>query len=217
MDRLVAGVEAYKASLLVYDRAQITVIDDLAAGRLVGVGRPSDSKHVEIIASEFWPAAKVDWGGGSARHAGRNVIKVRIALCGDIPQVPAESQPEAGEPSKEKVIRAMAMAVAERAEDGWPKSDANRVTQKTDRNKGGRPSTNREIRNAVRKLWVEKPEIRSWPLKRLVGEVRAFIFSEEERDQEISGYKTESMKRLIGLELRVLRNRIKRKKPNKPR
>jgi hypothetical protein len=64
------------------------------------------------------------------------------------------------------------------------------------------------------KLWETKPEFRTLPAKSMVGEVRAAIHGEQNRNLELVNYRSSSMERVITKALKAMRDP---KEPNKPK
>jgi hypothetical protein len=86
------------------DIVRAQTYNDLIAGLLVGLGRPSDAYNIERVDESFWIGSKVDWISDSVSRDGRRVIDVRIVPREAIPVVQADPHTGPGRPSKAKVI-----------------------------------------------------------------------------------------------------------------
>jgi len=109
--QLAAGMEFHANLAVARGKAQATTINDVIAGRVVGLGRPSDSYAFDVISAEFWIGAKIDWAGTVIR-GGRTVIEVRIVMPNVITSVQPKLQPGLEEMPTADVIRAAIVGYA---------------------------------------------------------------------------------------------------------
>lgn len=109
---LAAGTEFYATQRVSWDQARTDTRNDLIAGRVVAVGRLSNSYDFERIPPSFWIGAEVDWDRDAVSRDGKNVIEVRVLKPEAIASVQPKPQSGPGRPSKAEVIRA---AIAEHA------------------------------------------------------------------------------------------------------
>ena len=88
--------------MCIRDRAKTATINDLIAGRLVGLGRPAASYNLEAIDASFWIGAAVD--GDTASRDGAKVIDVRIVNPADVPSIQPQPKSGLGRPSQRDLI-----------------------------------------------------------------------------------------------------------------
>jgi len=104
---MLAGITEAQVTLRVMrDKTRTATVNDLIAGRIIAVGRPSDVYNFERLDPSFWIGAAVDWDRDAASRDGRKVIDVRIVKPGDIPSVQPRLHEVPGRPSKSDVISA---------------------------------------------------------------------------------------------------------------
>ena len=81
-------MEAHRNLNLARGKAQKKTINDLTAGRLVALGRQTDSHLIEIVDDSFWIGAQVQ--GDTVSRDGVKLIEVRLvppdALSGRAPE-----------------------------------------------------------------------------------------------------------------------------------
>lgn len=106
MELLAASMQFQRELASARDKARTATINDLIAGRIVGLGRPSDSYLFERVEVSFWIGAVVDWMCGTASRDGRTVIEVRVVPAGVLKPVQPEAHEAPGRPSMADVIRA---------------------------------------------------------------------------------------------------------------
>jgi hypothetical protein len=186
------------------DRAQVETIKDLVAGRLVGLGRLSDSYNIENIDASFWIGADVR--ANTATRADTRMVEVHVVSPDAILSLQPVHQSGPEKPSAVKVRRKRGRS-----------NDQTKVRLKVSprQNVGGKRKTKPTVIRAFRKLWTENPEFRELPVKSMVPKVRAEILGDELSDEERSGFHSSSMAKTIGHELTVVRNQKIRNKPKK--
>lgn len=79
-------------------------VNHLVAGRIVGLGRRSDSYDIEAIEGSFWIGADV--GGDTASQRSKKMIDIRIVSPEAIPSIQPKAQAGPGRPSEGDVILA---------------------------------------------------------------------------------------------------------------
>lgn len=104
MEMLASALESNTSLIGARSRAKIATINDLIAGRIVAVGRPSDTHSFERIDPSFWIGAEVDWIRDATSRGGRRVIEVRMVNANDIPSIQPRLHEVPGRPSKSDVI-----------------------------------------------------------------------------------------------------------------
>jgi len=104
-EQLVLYMQGQTDLMAAWGRAKTDTINDLIAGRLVGLGRPSDSYSFDRIDPSVWIGAEVDWAGTVSRD-GTKIIEVRIVLPSALSAVQPNSQLEPEELTKVDAIRA---------------------------------------------------------------------------------------------------------------
>ena len=115
--RVAAGLESYKDLLAARDRAKTDTINDLVAGRLLGMGRPSGSRKLEEIEALFWIGAEF-LPGNSAQSARRKMVHVRVVPSDASPSAQPKPRAGPGRPSQREAIKAAIIDHA-RADPGW--------------------------------------------------------------------------------------------------
>lgn len=94
------------------DKARTATINDLIAGRFIGLGRPSDSYAFERVDDSFWIGAAVDWIDGATSRDGRTVIEIRVVPADALKPIRPEASETVGRLSKKDAIRAAIAAYA---------------------------------------------------------------------------------------------------------
>jgi hypothetical protein len=194
-ERLSLYMQAQTYLMVAQRRAEADTINDLVAGKVVGLGRGSGSYDFEWIDATFWIGADV--GGDSVTRDGIKIIEVRIVkpddiqlFDGDTPFNKAESLPNVPHGTL-GVQSAVELLQSE------PKIEA--ATPVAPTPKGGRRSTDAEIRSKVRELWRE-PLFHTMK-NRLdqAREVRARLKGDHTRHvDDMQGYTSSFIKRIIG-------------------
>jgi hypothetical protein len=87
-------------------KAKTATINDLIAGQIVGLGRPSDSYNFERIDRSFWVGAAVDWDRDAVIRDGTQIIDVRIVLPYALPVAQPKQQLNPETSARIEVIRA---------------------------------------------------------------------------------------------------------------
>jgi hypothetical protein len=88
------------------DRAKTELRNELVAGRLVGLGRRSDSYNIETIDCSFWIGAKVDWEHDAVSREDAALIDVRVVAPETIKAIRPTPEPRSGPPSEVELILA---------------------------------------------------------------------------------------------------------------
>ena len=192
------------------------LLGEIHAGRLwaLGIRRPpGGSDEIVRVPREHFlfvdgvgPDIVINWDSNRVTADRTTYFEVRVVR---VPLSPARSLRSASGRER-RALKAKASAdksirIAKRLKD---RRKANRPKKV-----GGRRNTSREIQRVFRKLLSERPELQNCLIKRLVGEVRAAILGKDRRNEEVPGYKSSSMAKIIGHELRGYRKRNKRNKP----
>ena len=112
IENLAKMLDAQRIWSQALDKATVNVLNDLVAGRIVGLARPAESYSIVAIDPSFWIGAKPqgDW----ATQNGKKFIDIRITAPATIPAIRTRLQPGPGRPSKREVIVAV---IAEYAKD----------------------------------------------------------------------------------------------------
>jgi hypothetical protein len=101
----------YQIGLMVgRDKAKADAINDFITGRIVGLGRRSNSYDIERIEPSFWIGANVE--GDKASRDKTNFIEIRVVAPDAIPSVQPKSLPGPGRPSE---VDAINLAIADYA------------------------------------------------------------------------------------------------------
>lgn len=116
--RIAAGVESYKNRFAARDKAKAATINDLVAGRLVGLGRPSGSRDLEKIEGLFWIGAEFVSGNSVKSRGRRMMTHVRILPSDASPSLQPKPRSGPGRPSQREAIKAAIVDHA-RADPGW--------------------------------------------------------------------------------------------------
>lgn len=183
--------------------AQTLTIQDLVAGRIVGLGRRSQSNALEVVGESFWDGAVFDWTSETVKNReGRTVCDVRITNA-------VSSEPNA-------VLKRSREATKERHPNKLTGTESHSPMAWTRHRLCGRPNTSNGIRLVFRKLCNTRPHFEYLHLKRIIPAIRAELLGSDRQHEEACGYRFSSMAKIIGKERSMRRNRIQQSKRNKP-
>ena len=187
---------------------RINLLNEIYAGRLWAIGfqsLPGGSDELVRVprqpfyfdeAGEREAQPDIHWGKGQLTIGDTSYFAIRVTRA-----------PESIETASESHTHESALRRTRKDTNAGRRSRGNPST--------GRPNTSERISKQARKLWKASPEFRSMPLKQMVGEVRAALFSEGQRNEQIKGYKNSSMEKAISRALGTFRKQNKRNKRNK--
>jgi hypothetical protein len=202
LERIAVATQYHANMAVAREAARTATANDLIAGRLITLGRPADRYALQRINPKFWIGAEIDWMRSTVSRGGKNFVNIRIAS------------------TLATAKTSIRKSVSKPTQRDTRNSSKRRGIKRPTRNAGGRPGTSDAIRKVVRHLLKASPGFAAMPRKRMVGEVRAHLLGPARRNEEVPGYRTASMVKVIGSEVAKSVNwnkRNKRNKRNKPR
>ena len=101
-----ASIEFGFALRAAVEKARTATVNDLVAGRLVGLGRTPKSRDIQPIDSSFWVDAEIDWEHDAMARARKKMVAVRVVLPDAMKAVRPTAEDRPGPHSERELILA---------------------------------------------------------------------------------------------------------------